>query len=105
MSRGSKCDDHPLNIRSLGRLMISSRRVIGFSSLDSLQLTLRQLATRHILSVMDILGFTLLGRSVILSYHLQMNTQMVAYSGATVPITRSLQIGRAACGERVCAYV
>src|SRR3546814_9323462 len=45
--RGSKGDYHPLNIRSLGRLMISSRRVIGFYSLDSLQLTLRQLATRH----------------------------------------------------------
>src|SRR3546814_8231395 len=90
--RGSKGDYHPLNIRSLGRLMISSRRVIGFSSLDSLQLTLRQLATRHKLSVMDILGFTLLGRSVLLSYHLQMNTRMVAYSGATLTITRSLTL-------------
>src|SRR3546814_449153 len=79
-------------IRSLGRLMISSRRVIGFSSLDSLQLTLRQLATRHKLRVMDILGFTLLGRSVLLSYHLQMNTRMVAYSGATLTITRSLTL-------------
>src|SRR3546814_2655332 len=84
--------DLPLNIRSLVRLMISSRRVIGFSSLDSLQLTLRQLATRHKLSVMDILGFTLLGRSVLLSYHLQMNTRMVAYSGATLTITRSLTL-------------
>src|SRR3546814_9984618 len=60
--RGSKGDYPPLNIRSRGRLMISSRRVIGFSSLDSLQLTLRQLATRPKLRVMDILGFTLLGR-------------------------------------------
>src|SRR3546814_10685045 len=41
---------------------------------------------------MDILGFTLLGRSVLLSYHLQMNTRMVAYSGATLTITRSLTL-------------
>src|SRR3546814_16724049 len=79
ISRGSKGDYHPLNIRSLGRLMISSRRVIGFSSLDSLQLPLRTLAPRHKLSGMSILGFILLGRSVILSYHLQKNTLLVEY--------------------------
>src|SRR3546814_17877966 len=85
--------DTPFPYTTLFRsLMISPRRVIGFSSLDSLQLTLRQLATRHKLRVMDILGFTLLGRSVLLSYHLQMNTRMVAYSGATLTITRSLTL-------------
>src|SRR3546814_16797249 len=76
--RGSKGDYHHWNIRSLGRLMISSRRVIGFSSLATWPLTLRQIATWNSLRVLDVMRSTILGGAVFLSYHLTMKHRVGA---------------------------